>query len=204
MGEHRGVTPDEKNPADRALELLVFAPLGFALSARDLLPEMVERGRQQLTGQVTMARMIGQFAVQQGTVEAEKAFGRARSQAQVALEQLGVLDQERPGPPARSAPPATTQPRTPAEPGTAGREPTPVPVRDERTTPAPEAAASEAAKRTSDPDLAIPDYDSLSASQVLPRLSALDPDELESVRAHEAAGRGRKTILSKVAQLQGS
>ena len=53
-------------------------------------------------------------------------------------------------------------------------------------------------------DLAIPDYDSLSASQVLPRLSALDPDELEAVRLHEAAHRTRKTILSRVAQLQGS
>jgi hypothetical protein len=54
------------------------------------------------------------------------------------------------------------------------------------------------------PELAIPDYDSLSASQVLPRLSNLDADELEAVRAHEAAHRGRKTILSKVAQLQGA
>jgi hypothetical protein len=54
------------------------------------------------------------------------------------------------------------------------------------------------------PELAIPDYDSLSASQVLPRLSGLSPSELEAVRAHEATHRGRKTILSKVAQLQAS
>jgi Zn-dependent protease with chaperone function len=39
---------------------------------------------------------------------------------------------------------------------------------------------------------------------VLPRLSALDADELEAVRLHEAAHRSRKTILSRVAQLQGS
>jgi hypothetical protein len=53
-------------------------------------------------------------------------------------------------------------------------------------------------------ELAIPDYDSLSASQVLPRLSGLDGAELEAVRAHEVAHRGRKTILNKVAQLQGT
>ncbi|MGH9211772.1 MAG: hypothetical protein ACRD2C_13965 [Acidimicrobiales bacterium] len=49
--------------------------------------------------------------------------------------------------------------------------------------------------------LAIPDYDSLSASQVVNRLPSLTPDELEAVRAYEAAHRGRKTILNKAAQL---
>ncbi len=189
------MTDDEKNSADRAIELLLFAPLGFALSARELLPQMVERGRQQVTGQVTMARMIGQFAVQQGTVEAEKAFDRARSQAQTALEQLGVLDQEPPAPAA--SPPPSRPAATPAP--AADQSPPPGPVREERAVPGPVAAAGKAPV----PDLAIPDYDSLSASQVLPRLSGLGPDELEAVRLHEASRRGRKTILSKVAQLQG-
>jgi hypothetical protein len=51
-------------------------------------------------------------------------------------------------------------------------------------------------------DLAIPGYDSLSASQVLPRLEGLAADELEAVRAYESAHRGRRTILGRVAQLQ--
>jgi hypothetical protein len=34
------------------------------------------------------------------------------------------------------------------------------------------------------------------------RLAGLSPDELEAVRAYETATRGRKTILSRVAQLQ--
>jgi hypothetical protein len=50
--------------------------------------------------------------------------------------------------------------------------------------------------------LAIPDYDSLAASQVLSRLAGLSADELEAVRLYEAAHRGRKTILSRIAQLQ--
>jgi hypothetical protein len=50
--------------------------------------------------------------------------------------------------------------------------------------------------------LAIPDYDSLSASQVVPRLAGLAADELELVRQYEAGTRGRKTILNKIAQLQ--
>jgi hypothetical protein len=52
--------------------------------------------------------------------------------------------------------------------------------------------------------LAIPGYDSLSASQVLPRLEGLAADELEAVRAYEAEHRGRKTILGRIAQLQGT
>lgn len=206
MGEHREVTDDEKNPADRAIELLLFAPVGLALSARELLPQLVERGRQQVTGQVTMAKMLGQFAVKQGTVEAEKAFERARAQAQTALEQLGVIDGERPASPAaptKKAPVPRLAPTPPAPPaaslasraasGSDDRRRTPGPVRGQRTS-----------TRSSPAALAIPDYDSLSASQVLPRLSSLTADELEALRAHEAANRGRKTILSKVTQLQAS
>jgi hypothetical protein len=51
-------------------------------------------------------------------------------------------------------------------------------------------------------ELAIPDYDSLSASHVVTRLPGLTLDELEAVRAYEVAHRGRKTILNKIVQLQ--
>jgi len=50
--------------------------------------------------------------------------------------------------------------------------------------------------------MAIPGYDALSASQVVPRLEGLSASELEAVRAYEEAGRGRKTVLSRIAQLQ--
>lgn len=50
--------------------------------------------------------------------------------------------------------------------------------------------------------LAIPDYDSLAAKQVVKRLSGLTPDELEQVRLYEAAHRGRRTILGRIDQLQ--
>jgi len=51
-------------------------------------------------------------------------------------------------------------------------------------------------------ELAIPDYDSLAASQVVPRLSSLDADELDDVGAYERSHRGRQTILNRVRQLQ--
>lgn len=52
--------------------------------------------------------------------------------------------------------------------------------------------------------LAIPGYDSLSASQVVQRLAGLSGSELEAVKAYEAANRGRRTILARIGQLQGS
>ena len=54
----------------------------------------------------------------------------------------------------------------------------------------------------SEDDLAIPSYDSLAASQVVPRLDGLSPIELEAVRRYEEAHRGRRTVLGKIALLQ--
>jgi hypothetical protein len=168
---------DQKKPVEQALDLFVFAPLGFALEARGLLPKLVERGRQQ----VTMAKMMGQFAVQQGQSEAGKALSKAQDQAQSLLGELGLR------PPDAHEAAGPDQPRA-AAPASAGST--------AASTPGP--AQSGAGATT----LAISDYDSLAASQVIPRLAALSADELEAVRSYEAGHRGRKTILNKVAQLQ--
>jgi hypothetical protein len=178
------MSPDPKPSVEAAVELLVYAPLGFALEARSLLPGFIERGRNQ----VTMARMIGQFAVQQGQVEAAKRLGPVQAQVEALLGDLGLA-------PARPTPEADPAPRT------APRRPTVVPDLD----PASDGDAAPSASERPDPaDLAIPDYDSLAASQVVPRLAGLTPEELADVRAYEAGGRGRKTILNRIAQLQSS
>lgn len=162
---------EEKRPVEQAVDLVVFAPIGFALEARRLLPTFVERGRQQ----VQMARMIGQFAVKQGQSEAQVRLGKAQQQAEVILAELGLLPGDEPPAPADTD--LTASRRAEAEP----------------------AARSSAASA----DLAIADYDSLAASQVIPRLAGLEPGELAAVQRYEAGHRGRKTILGKIAQLQG-
>jgi hypothetical protein len=58
--------------------------------------------------------------------------------------------------------------------------------------------------RESASGLAIPDYDTLSASQVVRRLDGLGRRELEAVVRHESATRGRRTILHRAQQLLGS
>ncbi|MCU1498279.1 MAG: hypothetical protein JWM47_2232 [Acidimicrobiales bacterium] len=174
------MTDDEKRPVEQAVELVLFAPLGFALEARRLLPSFVERGKQQ----VAMAKMIGQFAVKQGQTEGLTRLGKAQEQAEAILAEFGL----RPAPGDSGAP-------TPA----------PAPA---VATPAPsegpaDAAAQVVRSSAAADDLAIAGYDSLAASQVIPRLPGLEASELEAVRRYEAAHRGRKTILGKIAQLQG-
>ena len=50
--------------------------------------------------------------------------------------------------------------------------------------------------------MAIPDYDSLAASQVVPRLASLEPAELAQVLVYEQSHRARQTIINRVRQLQ--
>lgn len=182
---------DRKPPVDVALEALLYAPLGFALEARSLVPKMVERGRNQ----VAMAKVMGRFAVQQGQVEAGRRLGpvqeQVRSQVGSVLADLGLGPRPAPSAPVRPAPgdPSTGPAPVGDVPSTLTSTPTSGPV------PAAEPVVDVAT-------LAIPDYDSLAASQVVPRLRALSASELEDVRAYEAAGRGRKTILNRIAQLQ--
>lgn len=76
--------PNDTTLADRALDLFVYAPVGLALEARELIPKLAERGR----GQVAIARLIGGFAVQRGRREAEQFLSRTP----------GASDSE-PGPP---------------------------------------------------------------------------------------------------------
>ena len=152
------------------MDVLVYAPLGLVLEARTLLPRLATRGRQQ----VTMAKMVGQFAVKQGQRGASKAVTRAQAQASMLLADLGLKP-----PTTASGPPPLT-------------DPSPLAAVE-----VPRAQSGDGATA-----LAIADYDSLAASQVIPRLLALSPDELESVRAYEAEHRGRKTVLTKISQLQ--
>jgi hypothetical protein len=160
------------DPGEQLLDLLVYAPLGLLLEARDLVPRLADKGRQRMGGQVTVARMIGEMAVRQGQRRAETVLRRLRDQQADA------------GGGAAKA--GTAQP-------TNGHRPAPEPP-----PPAAAAAAPDAA------DLAIPGYDTLSASQVVPRLEGLTSDELDAVRAYELATRARKTVLTRIDQLRGA
>jgi hypothetical protein len=193
---------EDKTPLEEALDLLVYAPLGLALTARDELPRFIARGRLQVTGQVALAKMIGQFAVTQGQREAKRRAAQLFDQVGEMAERLASGARATPPPAPATGPLASAGPdhgngaRTTRRPPDGMARP--------RTTGAIGATAS--ARSAIDPgavaQLAIPGYDSLSAPQVVQRLAGLSADELEAVRHYEAATRSRRTILSKVAQLQ--
>ena len=164
-----------KTPAEQVLDVFVYAPIGLLFDGATVLPQLVARGRSH----VSLARVMGKYAVRQGRTEATRAAERLQGHASGVL---GLISESAVAPPSSSRP--TSQP--------AARGPRP--ATNEVSAIRPEAPA----------DLGIPDYDGLSASQVVNRLAGLSPTELTSVQRYEAAHRGRKTILSKVAQLQSS
>jgi len=126
--------------------------------------------------------------VQWGSTKVESAVGDAQDQAMCLLRRTGLApatDRDRSGDPlADESSPSSDPPPYDDAPGADAA----VEVDD-----GPPVAVE---------SLAIPDYDNLSASQVVPRLDGLSPDELEAVRRYERANRQRRTILNKVAQLQ--
>ena len=176
---------ERKSPIEQALDLFFYAPLGFLMNAQEIVPQLVEKGHQQ----VVTARMFGKFAVDQ----APGQLAEVQKQVQKVAEQLTARTGARRPAPAAEKPAASSS--APASNGQAtAATQTSAPVSAEPvTTPAHGPGAA---------TLAIPDYDSLSASQVVPRLEGLSDRELADVREYESAHRGRKTILNKIDQLQ--
>jgi hypothetical protein len=177
---------DDKDTAERAKELLVYGPLGLALFLRDNGPQFlrmfvprgrneVEQRRRTVGEQLDHVRVAGETATAGGGSDVlqlvSNGLASLRERAEEALNALGVLNVEEAEPGAESAP-----------------------QRDD-------AASPVATDRAPAPDLAIPGYDDLSASQVVDRLDGLSGAELEAIRAHETAHRARNTILGKIEQL---
>ena len=171
MASTTSTTAVPKNPVGAILDVFLFAPIGFALDARELLPKLAERGRNQ----VALLKVVGQFAVNKGRADADR-----------------ILKTKAPAPPAPTAPSA----QKPSAPRAA---PAAAPSRTRPPASAPAATASGATTQ----GLPINNYDTLSASQIVPRLAGLRPEELARVQAYENSHRRRRTILGRIAQLQG-
>lgn len=170
---------EEANLNERLLDALVYAPLGLVIAAVEEFPRFADLGRHKLGAQVNSARSVGRFAVVAGRKELHRRSGAVRR---------------------HQAPPATTR-----RGGTGLRS---VAAEPEPTAPG---AGANGARPPEAPhadlhvpgssELAIPAYDTLSASQVVQRLDGLNRGQLVSARAYESGTRGRRTILSRIDQL---
>ncbi len=164
-----------RSVADRILDATVFAPAGLVITIFDELPKLADKGRSRIDGQVATARVVGQFAVQMG-----RQAGRRR------LDELrGRLVGTAGGGQAEHEPEASGGEHEPEASGGEHHHD----------------AGPRVRKVDTNSSLAIPGYDTLSASQVVQRLAGLGRDDLLSVRSHEAASRHRRTILNRVDQL---
>ena len=221
---------DDKAPVEKAVELFVYAPVGVALYVRDMLPSMmgifVSRGKREVQSHLPghkpappapppvppevkrridesmgVAKYMAEGGLGVARDVAGSGIGVAREVAGSALAQFLAMR-------ANGTPLAEEAAARLAD-EAAAPAPTPASAAAPAPTPAPAPAAAEVSWQTDVPPsdipasdaLPIPDYDELSASQVVERLEGLDRESLEAIRRYETEHRGRNTILGKIAQL---
>ncbi len=187
------MSADARARIERIVEVAIFAPVGVALTLRDMAPTFVNmfvsRGRAEIDRRQHSVEQRVQTV--KSTGEVALAFGVPMVRDKV-VRQIDQL---------RNKTPTTT-------PADAGPAPDPEPVvsrSDSEVVSASPVTPSAVAPPSngSTAALAIPGYDALAASQVVERLVGLDAAELTAVRDYEAAHRNRRTILGKIEQLSG-
>ena len=218
---------DDRQPVEKAVELFVYAPVGVALYVRDMLPSMmgifVSRGKREVQSHlpghkpapptpppvppevkrridesVGVAKYMAEGGLGVARDVAGSGIGVAREVAGSALAQFLAMR--------ANGADFTDVADTASDTATAPSRPAPRPM-PAAPTPAPAAAAPAEAEVSWQTDvpaaeaLPIPDYDELSASQVVERLAGLDRESLDAIRRYETDHRGRNTILGKIAQL---
>jgi hypothetical protein len=145
---------NDERLSEQVLDVFVYAPIGLALEARELIPKLADRGR----GQVALTRLAGKVAGQRGPGEARRLLDQI-------IEIVGTVLAGEAGDP---------------------------PITDD-----------ELLDLTAhDSELPIDDYDDLTAPQLLPFLSPLSGDELDTVLRYEQSHRSRATVINRIRQLQ--
>jgi hypothetical protein len=227
-GQDRLVT-DPRSPLDAALDLLIYLPVGLALTAAEEIPKLAAKGRAQVDSQLAVAKVVGQFTVAQGRKELTKRFAppatprgprpARQGEAQPARENDGS-----PPAPGSGGPGADAVGTEEESAGAAGHHDleddlgaTGAGVSGEDVAGDAVGSGEDVARDAvgsgedvaasvivapSPAGLAIPGYDSLAASQVVQRLDGLSAEELAAVDTYERTHRARRTILTRVRQLQ--
>ncbi len=177
-----GVPSELLRDAQRAaVDLLFFAPIGFAKRARKLLPDLIREGRSTAASARTIGKFVTPIARKQGTKLVK---------AKVAEITGSTLPKSRQGPRSvetaegRPAVVRTAKPKV-ARPGTTG-------------------SAEASPKDPSIPHEPFAGYDHLGSAAVVARLGELSRAERSAVRAYETAHRNRRTVLGRLDQLEPS
>lgn len=173
---------DQRPLVEKVLDLAVYAPLGLADQLRTDAPKLVATGRARLEERVRVAHWVGEMAVKVGRKKLRQRF--------LAPEPATV---------AHVAPAAAEA--AVAAPATAGRAQRGArPVSRAPGQPASGASTTGEVAATTPP---FEGYDQLAAAQIVQLLGRLPHNELQLIRAYEAASRRRRTVLAKIDQLLG-
>ena len=173
------MSESERPILEEVLDYAVYAPLGLALTILEDLPAVVAKGRRKIQTQVGVARFAGKLAFGQLRRTLDDVLAPSKPTAQEAYGHDGPPQQ----------PPAVLDEMSSSVPEDHRQRTTPPSASTQKLAPA---------------DLAIPDYDTLAASQIVARLAGLDASELAAVKLHEELHRGRRTILARIDQLSQS
>lgn len=140
------MSDEHKTPVEKVLDLVVYGPAGLAVTAVQEFPNLVEKGRHKVDGQVHTARLVGQFAVQMGRRQLESVFSGLRP---------GTRE---PAPAAGSAPPAqpAAQPAQPAPPAAQPAQRVAQPAQPAPSAAQPAPPAAQPAQRVAQPAVAAP------------------------------------------------
>ena len=159
----------------RLVELALVVPLEVSSRLVDVVPAVVDKvpaAAERVKREVVLARFLGKMVVDQGVRELR---------SRLAPDDDAAVS---PGATPTAAPTAPT--RTPGRP-TASARTLPPDIEPD-------------APRVS--SLALADYDHLSSAQIVGKLDGLDAAERRAIERYERAGRRRRTILGKLAQLE--
>lgn len=165
-----------------AADVFLFAPLGLAIRAGQLLPGALQSGRAEYAKRAATAQMLGKFIVAQQRRNRSNTSNTAIAAFATAAARSGKHSGEATGDAAPQTLPGRTQP----------------------------VASNRASQLATDPslvndarsELPIDGYDTLPARSLLALFDGLSADQLETIRCHELANRRRETVLSRLSQLQ--
>ena len=215
--------PDSEQTPESPLEFLLRAPVEVGAELSRLVPRLVERTVSQVGFLAALADRLGCTVSER--LSADQPLADVLPMPRPGARVVSAVDVEPPATgdaPGEGAAPAKKAPATAKKaPATAKKAPATAKKAPATAKKAPatatatrvaatQAAAAPTAAPTPTPapiavipgELAIPGYDELAASQVIPRLDALSSDERAAIERHELANRGRRTILNRLHQLR--
>ena len=208
--------PDSEQTPESPLEFLLRAPVEVGAELSRLVPRLVERTVSQVGFLAALADRLGCTVSER--LSADQPLADVLPMPRPGARVVSAVDVEPPATgdaPGEGAAPAKKAPATAKKaPATAKKAPATAKKAPATATATRVAATQAAAAPTAAPtptpapiavipgELAIPGYDELAASQVIPRLDALSSDERAAIERHELANRGRRTILNRLHQLR--